>query len=72
LRTIIKIEGVTEHRKGNEIYYRTHALITDDIGNIEEAVGYGSDYKVGDKVEYFHHYGQNKMRKGNKHSLDNS
>lgn len=63
MRVIIKIEGTEEWKSKGKIHKRTHALIRDELGNIEEAVGYGSDYKVGDKVEYFHHYGQNKMRK---------
>lgn len=35
--------------KGNE-YYRTHALLDDG----QEAVGFGKDFVVGDKVGYWY------------------
>jgi hypothetical protein len=62
MRAIISIIGVEEKRdKDNKLFYRTHALLDDG----SEVIGYGSDYKVGDKVESFYHaqYDTHKMRK---------
>lgn len=61
MRKIIKIEHV-EKRRGlinKEPYWRTHALLDDGT----QAVGYGKDFDLGDKVEVFYHWGQIKMRK---------
>lgn len=61
MRTIIKIEWV-EPRKtavGRKPYWRTHALLDDGT----EAIGYGKDFDLGDKVEVFFHWNTVKMRK---------
>lgn len=64
MRTIIKIEHVEERKTlTGKPYWRTYAIVKDEMGNEEEAVGYGKDFDLGDRVEYFHHFGQNKMRK---------
>lgn len=64
--TVIEIIGVEERRKGNEIYYRTHALLEDG----EIAIGYGNKFEVGDKVMRFYDPAHDtiKMRK----PIDNS
>lgn len=68
MRTIIKIIGVESRHtiKGNEGYWRTHALLDDGT----EAVGFGKDFNKGDEVEVFYHFGQIKMRKGKHGSGD--
>ena len=65
MRTIISIEHIEERKdKMGRPYWRTHAIVTDDMGNKEEAVGWGKDYDLGDKVEFFHddQWNQNKMQ----------
>lgn len=60
MKTIIKIigkEGLIS--KKGKAYYRTHALLEDGT----EAVGYGPDFEINDKVEVFYHYETVKMRK---------
>lgn len=61
MRTILKILWVEVTPK----FTRTHAIVTDLMGNEEESVGYGDGFKVGDKVEYFFDskWGVAKMRK---------
>lgn len=54
MRTIIRIVGVEKH-KG---YSLTH-VVTDDG---TEATGYGTDFKVGDKVELFFHAKWNRIK----------
>lgn len=45
--------------KNGKAYWRTHAVLDDGT----EAVGFGKDFDLEDKVEVFYHYGQVKMRK---------
>lgn len=60
MRSIIKIEGVEERKSRlGKRYYRTYAILDDGT----EAVGYGSDFDLGDKVQVFYHYGVVKFRK---------
>lgn len=67
MRTIIKIIGVERKKliksapKAQD-YWKTYALLDDGT----EAIGYGKNYKVGDEVEVFFHWGQIKMQKGRK------
>jgi beta-galactosidase beta subunit len=51
MRTIIKIEGVElKHTESHKQYWRTHVMLDDGT----EAIGYGKDFDLGDKVEVFH------------------
>lgn len=60
MRKIIKIDFVQELRdKQNKRYFRTYAVLDDGT----EAVGFGKDFDLGDKVQVFLHYGVIKMRK---------
>lgn len=60
MRTIIEIVGVEKRvSNGGDPYHRTHAILDDGT----EATGYGSDFKVDDKVEVFFHKDTVKMRK---------
>ena len=61
MRTIISIEHVEkkENTQTGEPYYRTHALLDDGT----EAIGFGKDFDIQEKVEVFFHYGQIKMKK---------
>lgn len=62
MKKIIEIVGVEMRRAAmsNKEYWRTHAILEDGT----ECVGFSKDFKVGDEVEVFFHYGQVKMRKG--------
>lgn len=44
---------------------RTHAVVTDKLGNLEDAIGFGHAFDIGDCVEFFHdqRYNVNKMSK---------
>jgi hypothetical protein len=69
MRTIIKIIGVQEKRKGNSIYYKTLALLDDG----SEAWGFSEDdqtYKVNDKVEHFYDHAHNEEKIRHKPTLD--
>lgn len=60
MRTIIKVEHVEEKQdKEGNLYWRTHAVLDDGT----EAIGYGKDFDLEDKVEVFYHWEQTKMRK---------
>lgn len=63
MHRIKSILYVKEWKSKDKIHKRTYALIVDELGNLEEGVGYGSDFEVGDRVAYFHHSGTNKMKK---------
>lgn len=67
MRTIIKVEGVEEKRKDNEIYYKTYAVVDDGT----ECVGFGKDFKVNDLVEVFldYRYDEVKMRHSPRNNL---
>ena len=34
-------------------YKRTHALVEDELGNLEEGIAFGDGFEIGDRVEYF-------------------
>lgn len=55
-------------------YKRTHAIVTDKLGNEEEAVAFGDGFEVGDRVEFFFDERWNtiKFRKGVDKSIDNT
>lgn len=60
MRTIIEIEGVEEKvSKEGTTYWRTYAVLDDGT----EAVGWGKDFDLDDKVECFFHKGIIKMQK---------
>ena len=59
MRKIIEILGVEEWVKDNKRHSRTYAILEDG----SEAVGYGSDYEVGDEVMYYYHKETPKMAK---------
>lgn len=60
MRSIVKIEYVEELKdKNGKTYYRTYAVLDDG----SEAIGYGSDFDLGDRVQYFFHKQTPKMRK---------
>ena len=65
MKRIIKIEGVTEHTKDNKRYSITHAILEDGT----EASGYGTEFEIGDSVEYWweERYNKVKMVKGDNH-----
>lgn len=51
MRKIVSIEHVEERSTSNgKIYYRTYAILDDGT----EAVGYGKDFDLQDRVEVFH------------------
>ena len=58
MRTIIEVLGceswVSEASDGlAKEHARTYLIVQDDLGNTEEAVGYGLDYAIGDSVQVF-------------------
>jgi hypothetical protein len=57
---ILSIDHVYEWVEGKKTHYRTYATMTDG----DTLQGYGKDFKVGDSVQRFFHYGIGKMRKG--------
>jgi len=60
MREIISIDHIEKKVSKKGVKYAiTHALLDDGT----EAAGYGLDFKVGDKVEVFFHWGIIKMRK---------
>lgn len=63
MRKIIEILGVEEWVKDNKRHSRTYAILEDG----SEAVGYGSDYEVGDEVMYYYHKETPKMAKKGNH-----
>lgn len=60
-KKIIRIEGVVKKIKDDKEYSITHAVL--ETG--EEVSGWGSDFKVGDVVEYWFdsQFNKTKMRK---------
>lgn len=69
MRHIKKIQHIEERSKNGRTYFRTYALVSDELGNIEEAVGWSEDrdhFSVGQRVEYFEHNNVLKMRLTNK------
>lgn len=55
---ILKIEGVMSWKSKGKLHHRTYVVLDDG----EEAVGYGKDFQVNNKVERFFHKGQIKVR----------
>lgn len=50
MRTIISIEHIEEKKtEAGKTYWRTHALLDDGT----EAIGYGKDFDIEEKVECF-------------------
>ena len=64
-KKIIRIDGVVKKIKDDKEYSITHAVL--ETG--EEVSGWGSDFKVGDVVEYWweERYNKVKMVKGDNH-----
>ena len=54
MRTVISIQHIEPRTdKNGEPFWRTHAILQkdDDPLDLEEAIGYGNDYSVGERVE---------------------
>lgn len=66
MRTVLSVQHIEFFVDKNGVKQsRTYALVVDKLGNQEEAVGFGKDFKENDKVSFFHdqRYNQNKMEK---------
>lgn len=65
MRKIVSVEHLEFFKsKDGKQLCRTHAIVTDKLGNLEEAVGFGKNFKIDDCVEFFHdqRWNVNKMR----------